>query len=208
VLYGNRRWDEVIFRDALAALLAEHGARFEVRHVLAEPPAGWTGARGLLDRATVARELAALARAPGAETEFFVCGPEGMMAEARAALAEDLRVAPARIHEEKFQSPQARPRGPAAPPRRTSLPLTVSAQGATHAGVAAPGQTVLEAGLAAGAPMPYSCTMGGCGACKVKLAAGTVDLEEPNCLSAQEREAGYVLACVARPVTPVTVAVP
>jgi ferredoxin len=39
--------------------------------------------------------------------------------------------------------------------------------------------------------------MGGCGACKVKKRAGTVVMSEPNCLSEQERDAGFVLACCA-----------
>jgi ferredoxin len=57
------------------------------------------------------------------------------------------------------------------------------------------GQTILQAGLEAGIDLPFSCTMGGCGACKVKKQSGTVVMSEPNCLSESEREAGYVLAC-------------
>ena len=56
-----------------------------------------------------------------------------------------------------------------------------------------------RAGLAAAIPMAYSCTMGGCGACKVKLTSGRVEMEEPNCLTPAERAAGEVLACVGRP---------
>jgi ferredoxin len=63
----------------------------------------------------------------------------------------------------------------------------------------AAGQTILEAGLAAGIDMPFSCAMGGCGACRVRLKDGNVEMEEPNCLSRAEREQGYVLACVGRP---------
>jgi hypothetical protein len=33
-------------------------------------------------------------------------------------------------------------------------------------------------------------------------------MEEPNCLTAEERARGQVLACVARPLTPVTLEVP
>jgi ferredoxin len=38
--------------------------------------------------------------------------------------------------------------------------------------------------------------MGGCGACKVKLVDGTVDMVEPNCLLDSEKAEGAVLACV------------
>ena len=70
-----------------------------------------------------------------------------------------------------------------------------------------PGQTILDAGLAAGLPMPFSCTVGGCGACKVECRAGIVELEEPCCLTDAERDAGHVLTCVGRPVGPVRIEV-
>lgn len=70
-----------------------------------------------------------------------------------------------------------------------------------------PGETILDAALAAGLPMPFSCTLGGCGACKVEIRTGTVDMEEPNCLTPAERAAGHVLTCVGRPLGPVTIEV-
>ncbi|MGB5221472.1 MAG: 2Fe-2S iron-sulfur cluster binding domain-containing protein, partial [Polyangiales bacterium] len=59
----------------------------------------------------------------------------------------------------------------------------------------------------AGIDMPFSCAMGGCGACRVRLTDGDVEMEEPNCLSRAEREQGYVLACVGRPLGAVRVEV-
>ncbi|TNF30339.1 MAG: 2Fe-2S iron-sulfur cluster binding domain-containing protein, partial [Deltaproteobacteria bacterium] len=80
--------------------------------------------------------------------------------------------------------------------------------GREHALTVAAGQTLLEAGVAGGAALPFSCAMGGCAACRVKLVAGEVAMDEPNCLTPAEADAGYVLTCVARPLTPVTVEVP
>jgi ring-1,2-phenylacetyl-CoA epoxidase subunit PaaE len=47
--------------------------------------------------------------------------------------------------------------------------------------------------------MPFSCIVGGCGACRVRLVEGSVEMEEPNCLTDAERAEGWVLACVGRP---------
>lgn len=69
-------------------------------------------------------------------------------------------------------------------------------------------QTLLEAGLAAGADLDFSCTVGGCGTCKLRLVEGHVELEEPNCLSQRELDEGYVLACVGRARGAVTVEKP
>ncbi|MCY1077952.1 2Fe-2S iron-sulfur cluster-binding protein [Archangium lansingense] len=86
-------------------------------------------------------------------------------------------------------------------------PVEVRLGGVSHRLMAAPGATVLEAGLAAGLPLPYSCAVGGCGTCRLSLLSGEVHLEEPNCLSLEERASRQVLACVARPLSPITVEV-
>lgn len=204
LVYGNRREDDVIFRDALAALAAEHAERFARVDVLSEPPPGWTGATGMLERDVVARQLDVVDVHAELPAEFYVCGPEPMMRAAREAILAR-GVDPSRIHEERFASPHLR--------AASSTPLdaqTVTARmrDGERRFVVAAGQTILEAGLAAGAPMPFSCAMGGCGACKVKLADGEVDMEEPSCLTDEERAAGYVLACVSRPKCAAVVEVP
>jgi ferredoxin len=67
---------------------------------------------------------------------------------------------------------------------------------------------VLEAAIEAGVDMPYSCTVGGCGTCRVRVLQGDLAMDEPNCLSDQERAEGYVLACIARPASSCVVEVP
>jgi ferredoxin len=64
------------------------------------------------------------------------------------------------------------------------------------------GMTRLEAGLAASLPLPFSCAMGNCGECPVRLTSGEVELDEPNSLTPEERAQGYVLAWVARHLSP------
>lgn len=201
LVYGSRRARDVIFAERLASLAAGHPARFEVAHVLSEPDASWTGPRGLLDRGAIEERLDAIAvRAPRL---YYLCGPAPMMDAAREALA-GRGVSLADIREERFQSPadshdEPLPSGP--------MIARVKVGGRDHVVRVDPGQTLLEAGLAAGARLPFSCAMGGCGACKVKLVSGTVQLDEPTCLSPREREAGYVLACSSRPTSAVAIEV-
>lgn len=209
LLFGNRTLEDVIFRDALEQLAAAHPERFELRHVLEVPPEDWTAGFGRLDVDTCARELA---RIDGLDTaEVFVCGPEGLMDSARAALAAR-GIDATRVHEEKFSSPGQRPgQRPGQQVSRSSItpqPITVRKGGKDLPIIANPEQTLLEAGLAAKVDMPFSCAMGGCAACKVKLLSGEVASDEPNCLTAQERADGWVLACVSRACEPVTIEVP
>ena len=63
------------------------------------------------------------------------------------------------------------------------------------------GETILEAGLREGLPMPFECRNGGCGKCKGLLLEGEVRLEpyQPDALTTEERAAGKVLFCCAEP---------
>lgn len=196
LIYGNRSRGDIIFATELEALAERYPERFTLRHVLSEPPAGWTGGIGMLEPAVLAGELDGSEASSPAPRTYYVCGPEPMMVGARETLLER-GVAAADIHEERFTQPHLR--GGAVVANTVSQPVRVSAGGRDHDVTVQPGETILDAGLAAGVPMKYSCAMGGCGACKVKLRDGTVESEEPNCLTTAERDAGYVLACVSRP---------
>jgi ferredoxin-NADP reductase len=200
LVYGNRSATDIIFHDELNKLSTSYGDRFVVSYVLKNPAAGFTGHTGQLDCAGVSAELDGL---PAAD-DYFVCGPEPMMAAVREVL-EARGAASSSIHEERYSSPARRVRQevPSLPQR-----VLVRLGGVERPLVAKAGQTLLEAGLEAEIPMPFSCSMGGCAACRVKLVQGDVVSEEPNCLSADERRAGFVLACVSRPTSACTVELP
>lgn len=200
LVYGNRSISDVIFRDELDALLRNHSDRFVVHHVLTNAPDGFLGRTGLLDREHAAAELDLL---PPAD-EYFVCGPEPMMHAVREAL-EMRGVAASSIREERYSSPGRRVKQdvPLVPQRM------LVRQGSSERNVLVKaGQTLLEAGLEAGFAMPFSCSMGGCAACRVRLVEGEVVSDEPNCLSADEKREGFVLACVSRPSSACVVEVP
>lgn len=199
LVYGNRAPADVIFRARLAAL-ADRGLL--VRHVL-EAGELEGSRRGRLDAATVAAELEALGGAPDL---VYSCGPAPVMASVRDALAT-LGWPRELLHEERFQSLGERRPGLAERLPTTAQPLRITLRGKTREVLAKPGGTVLEAGLAAGLAMPYSCTMGGCGACRVKL-EGDVVHDTPNALTPEEEAAGWAFACVARPLGPCRVEVP
>jgi ferredoxin-NADP reductase len=193
LLTGNRMESEIIFRERLAALATRFAPRLDVRHAVDLAPAGWDGLVGMLDGARV---LAVLGRTDA--DAYFVCGPETMMDGVCAALAS-AGIGRERIHTERFAYAASRP---ARIPEH-SAKITFAASGKSV--TARPGLTVLQAGLEAGVDLPYSCTMGGCGACKVQKSSGSVVASEPNCLTDSEREAGYVLACCSYADTDLTI---
>lgn len=65
------------------------------------------------------------------------------------------------------------------------------------------GETLLEAALREHYVLPYGCRNGACGACKGKVVEGQVDLGKAATytLTPDERSAGMVLFCCAKPVS-------
>jgi ring-1,2-phenylacetyl-CoA epoxidase subunit PaaE len=184
LVYANRRPEDVIFARTLSGFAAAHPARFSLHSLFG----------ATLDAASFAAALGAVPFA--SDAEHYVCGPEAMMHVVREVLAAR-GTRPEKIHEERFVSPQARAARPTR--ARGAAHVTVRLGGKDHDVEVPPGRTLLEAGLAANVPMAFSCALGGCGACRVKVKAGTVEMDEPTCLTDDERAQGYVLACVGTP---------
>jgi 2Fe-2S type ferredoxin len=64
--------------------------------------------------------------------------------------------------------------------------------------------TVLEAAQQAGIEIPFSCQGGTCHTCAVKC-VGEIDQEEALALTADELAQGWVLTCVGKPLSDLTV---
>ena len=199
LLFGNRNHDEIIFHADIQAMEQEHGERFRVRHALEQPSDRVSATHGRLDEETVQLEIDAIS--PGPNASFFICGPEPMMEAAERAL-ETRGVAKERVKTERFVTLRR-----VDLPARTEHEASVVIAGTPHTVAVGGMETLLEAGLRTGVAMPFSCTVGGCAACRVRLREGSVTMDEPNCLTPDEVADGYVLACVSRLNGPVVVEV-
>ncbi|WP_233159547.1 2Fe-2S iron-sulfur cluster-binding protein [Pseudonocardia sp. MH-G8] len=188
--HSSRSAGEIIFADELLRLEDEHPERLSVTHVL-------TQERGRLDAAGVHDWLAE--QAPAEDARYYLCGPEALMDTVRGVLT-DRGVPDDRVHQERYTSGADTTATTAGPQEM------IVEDGAHEVGsvVVEPGQTLLDAGLAAGLPMPYSCTVGNCGDCMVTLRGGKVAMNGPNCLTPQQEADGYVLTCVGCPLSTVT----
>jgi ferredoxin-NADP reductase/fatty acid desaturase len=202
LLYGNRTAASTIFGDELAELERRHPGRLSVRHHLSRESCSPPAVRGRIDRPA----LAALLRDElpcHSVDEWFLCGPEAMVQEARTTLLEH-GADPEHVHLELFHVDTAaarRARG-----ARTSAvedvtsAVTVSVDGvATSFELGSAGESILEAALRLRDDIPYSCMGGACGTCRARLCEGTVEMDVNNALSPGEVERGYVLTCQSHP---------
>ncbi len=60
---------------------------------------------------------------------------------------------------------------------------------------------VLDAALAAGMKIPFTCREGLCGTCKCKLVSGEVDMKHQGGIRPKEIAAGKFLPCCSRPLS-------
>ena len=192
LLYASRDQHNIIFCQRLDELAQRH-ASLRITHVLSKPGAGWQGQRGRID----ATRLWPLLAAPD-DAQFYLCGPDGLIAAAESALAAH-GVPASRVRHEKFLA------APRASQDRPTQPQEIFFAQSQRRVQQQPGETLLDAGLREGIGLRYSCTVGGCAACRVRVVSGALSLSEPNCLTPEERAQGYTLACSAYALEPVTI---
>lgn len=214
LVYGNRNEDSVIFKQQLETLEAGSNGRLQVEHVYSQPlrPGGTHQHTGRLNRTTLLRILELRHEAPAAQAEYYMCGPDGMMAEARAAL-DLLGVPDAQIHRESFVAAEV-PEAPQGQPvaqgdvsvAATDVPagarvVTIVYEGSEYKVTVPANKTILETALDQDIDLPYSCQAGLCTACRGKCVSGKVHLDEREGLSDSEIKQGYILVCVGHPMT-------
>lgn len=80
LVYANRDWEQVTFREELDLL--QERLELQLVHILSRPPEGWTGETGRLDAETLQRLLPPDA----SERNILVCGGPGFTETAEGAL--------------------------------------------------------------------------------------------------------------------------
>ncbi|MCG5216069.1 2Fe-2S iron-sulfur cluster-binding protein [Streptosporangium soli] len=203
VLYGNRAVDSMMFAEELADLKNRHRHRLHLVHAFSreDPRLGLPGGR--LDQALLA-EIFARVLPPDSVREWFLCGPAGLVRDARAALAEH-GVQGSAVHTEIFHPDE--PKSPVGGQAAAPLPggqvreLTILLDGRTTTVRTEQDRSILDAVLTARPDLPYSCRNGVCATCRARVVDGRVEMARNWALTEEELAAGYVLTCQSVPLT-------
>ena len=203
LVYGNRAAATVMFREEVNALKDRHTDRFRLFHVTSREPQDVAFLHGRIDgeriRDLVARGLLEVESFDAA----YLCGPEAMIESVSGTLRR-LGMAEDAVRYELFTAstpPRAKP-APVARPGKVEPEATVSfvIDGSRRdVPIDLATQTALEAGQAAGLDLPFSCAGGMCCTCRARVVSGEVEMDVNYSLQPWEIEAGFTLACQARP---------
>ncbi|WP_133821456.1 FAD-binding oxidoreductase [Tahibacter aquaticus] len=208
-IFGCRGEKDVIYREELEYLQRRHPNLHLAITAIDVASADWPYARG-----NITKELLSQAVPHIEIRRVHLCGPKPMMDALKPVLIE-LGVPLEQIKTEIFIGKER----PATPPTlaegvtgsEQSQPTTTPVEGAETAGVAVatfarskrtalfpPSKTLLEVSEDVGVNIDYSCRVGTCGVCKVKLLSGSVTMEVQDSLDAADKENNIILACQAK----------
>ncbi|MGP2442072.1 1,2-phenylacetyl-CoA epoxidase subunit PaaE [Streptomyces sp. JW3] len=202
LLYGNRRTGSVMFADELADLKDLHPDRFQLAHVLSREPREAELLSGRLDADRLAALVDALVDVRQAG-HWWLCGPHGMVQDARKVLA-GLGVPTDRVHQELFYAGEEPPAAVHRPEPRPGGPVsqvTVVLDGRATTSALPRDTTLLDAAALIRPDLPFACKGGVCGTCRARITDGTADMRRNYALEPAEVASGYVLTCQSYPVS-------
>jgi ferredoxin-NADP reductase len=188
LLYCVRTAADIIFQNEIARLRASL-TTFKYDVCLSRPDPAWNGPSGRLTAEFVTQHVIDL-NSP----TFFLCGPKGFMDKARQILST-LGVNQERILQESFgeskRSTEFRP----LETRPAETVVFIHSQKVCQVSAVS---TLLDLAERNGVQIPYGCRQGLCGTCATRVLSGTVQMDVETGLTAEQKNAGYVLPCVSR----------
>jgi ring-1,2-phenylacetyl-CoA epoxidase subunit PaaE len=202
VFYGNRRTDTVMFADELADLKDRYGTRLQLVHVLSREPRDAELLSGRLDRDRLGALIGAFVDA-GRVDHWWLCGPHGLVVDARALLVE-LGVPGERVHQELFYVDEVPPepvRGDEETVVGDAAEVTVVLDGRATPLSLPRDVPILDSAQKVRGDLPFACKGGVCGTCRARVTAGEVHMRRNYALEEKEVAAGYVLTCQSLPVS-------
>jgi ring-1,2-phenylacetyl-CoA epoxidase subunit PaaE len=202
VFYGNRRTNTVMFADELADLKDRYGTRLQLVHVLSREPRDAELTSGRLDRDRLQTLIGTFVDA-GHVDHWWLCGPHGMVSDARELLAE-LGVPAEKVHQELFYVDDVPPqpvRGDDGTVTGPSSQVTVVLDGRTTTLALPRDVPVLDSTQRVRSDLPFACKGGVCGTCRARVTEGEMHMRRNYALEPEEIEAGYVLTCQTVPLS-------
>ena len=205
LIYGNRNTRSIMFKEELEDLKNIFLERLTLYFLLSREKLEAPILSGRIDKEKLQLYFDKVLKVEE-YTDAFLCGPEGMVLDAKSELLA--RGMPEKkVHLELFTTPGQTPGSiaikddqiPSFDPSSESM-VSLKLDGKTYEfSLKYNAESLLDAALGQGADLPYACKGGVCCTCRAKLVEGEVDMTVNFGLEHDEVEAGFILTCQSHP---------
>lgn len=206
LVYGNKSTASIMFREELEELKDRFMGRFSLIHILSRETQDVDIINGRINPEKVKLMEERGVISPKSYDGIYLCGPQEMIESCSACLV-GMGVHKDNIHFELFtpadggglsQEQRIKKQQSAA----GDVEVVTILDGTSHVfKMDGKASTVLDAAHDAGLELPFSCAGGMCCTCRCQVSEGEAEMDVNYSLEPWEIEAGYILACQARPKT-------
>ncbi|WP_342086982.1 ferredoxin--NADP reductase [Dyadobacter sp. OTU695] len=190
LIYASRNVRNTLFWQHITEWHARFPERLNVIHIHSQPTDDWNGIRGRINNTRLEQLIGKSIRFSRQNARFFICGPFDLMRSTEITL-HFMGFSGAQIRKENFVITSPPPPPPVSNPHRIMLHF----RGAAYGLLVPAHSTVLDAALAEGIQLPYSCKGGRCSSCAAVCTSGKVHMSVNEVLTDRDRAEGWILTC-------------
>lgn len=192
LIYGSRIESDIVFKQELEERMKTH-KRLTVTHVISEPGAGYTGAKGFITSDVIRNAINDFS-----DKMFYVCGPEAMYSFVLKEL-EAMSIPKRKVRVEVFGPPahiEQQPGWPEHVKAKDRFQVRINKNSKIEA---VAGEPLMNSMERMGKSLPASCRSGECSLCRTRLISGRVYQPATVKMRKSDLKYNYIHPCMAYP---------